>query len=58
MARDTTESEYQRGAVVAFRAPPQMIERLDNAAAAEGISRSDVARRAVIRDLRQPEDAR
>ena len=45
------EAEDRWGGIVAFRAPPQMIERIDNAAAAEGISRSDVARRAVLRDL-------
>jgi hypothetical protein len=52
MAKDKGD---HRGAVISFLAPPQMIERMDDAAAAEGISRSDVARRAVLRDLqRQP----
>ena len=50
MAR-AEEIERHSGSIVAFRAPPQMVERMDDAAAAEGISRSDVARRAVIRDL-------
>jgi hypothetical protein len=41
----------QRDGIVAYRASAQLIAEIEAAAAAEGISRSDVARRAVIRDL-------
>ncbi|RTM13899.1 MAG: ribbon-helix-helix protein, CopG family [Bradyrhizobiaceae bacterium] len=36
---------------IGFKAPADLAERLDAAARAEGISRSAVARRAVMRDL-------
>jgi hypothetical protein len=36
--------------VVAFRAEPALTDWLDTAAAAEGISRADYARRALIRE--------
>ena len=39
--------------IIAFRADPELIERAERAAAAEGISRSDVVRRALMRDLRE-----
>jgi hypothetical protein len=37
--------------IVAFRAPKALVAAAERAAAREGISRSDVARRALIRDL-------
>jgi hypothetical protein len=37
--------------VVAFRATPQLIQALDAAAEAEGLTRADIARRAALRDL-------
>ena len=49
----TDERDDDRGTVVAFRASRQLVAGLDTAAAAEGISRSDVARRAAIRDLQR-----
>jgi predicted DNA binding CopG/RHH family protein len=48
MARTVDEAEV---GVIAFRAPAELLERVDATAAAEGISRSDVARRALMRDL-------
>jgi hypothetical protein len=45
-----TESHGQV-AIIAFRATPELIATVEAAAAAEGITRSDVARRALIRDL-------
>jgi Ribbon-helix-helix protein, copG family len=42
----------QEFAVLAFRCPPELIESLDQLAAFEGISRSDVARRAAIQAVR------
>jgi hypothetical protein len=44
-------TEDERGGTVAYRASAKLIAEIEAAAAAEGISRSDVARRAVIRDL-------
>jgi hypothetical protein len=47
--------------VIAFRAPPGLIADLESAAALEGISKSDVARRALLRDIarsRREEGAR
>lgn len=38
--------------ILAYRAPPELIAAVDALAAAEGISRSDYARRALMRDLR------
>ena len=38
--------------IVAFRCSRDLVSAIENAAAAEGISKSDVARRAVLRDLR------
>ena len=52
MAKSEAEQAEERGGIVAFRAAPELISGIDVVAAAEGISRSDVARRAVIRDLR------
>jgi metal-responsive CopG/Arc/MetJ family transcriptional regulator len=49
----TKLTEERRGAVVAFWAPDELIAGLDAISAEEGISRSDVARRAAIRELRR-----
>jgi hypothetical protein len=38
-------------AVIAFRASADLLDRAEALAASEGISRSDVARRALLRDL-------
>jgi hypothetical protein len=45
-------------AIIAFRAPADLAAAADQAAAAEGISRSDVARRALIRDLAQAKQSK
>jgi len=39
--------------VIAFRASPQLLAALDAVALGEGTSRSDVARRAAIREMRR-----
>jgi hypothetical protein len=52
MAKTAEEQVEERGGIIAFRAAPELISGIDVVAAAEGISRSDVARRALIRDLR------
>jgi metal-responsive CopG/Arc/MetJ family transcriptional regulator len=51
MAKTAEEQAEERGGIIAFRASTELLERVDSVAADEGISRSDVARRAVIRDL-------
>jgi hypothetical protein len=51
MTKPVDEDAEERGGIVAFRAPADLIARVDEAAAAECISRSDVARRALVRDL-------
>lgn len=49
---DRHEDELPRESVViAFRAPAELLLSADRIAATEGISRSDVARRALMRDL-------
>ncbi len=45
------EQTDQRGGIIAFRAPADLIASAEAKAAAEGISKSDVARRALMRDL-------
>jgi hypothetical protein len=45
------EQSDERGLVVAFRAPAWLAAAAEAQATAEGITRSDVARRALIRDL-------
>jgi hypothetical protein len=45
------KTEDEQTGIVAYRASRALIAEIEAAAAAEGISRSDVARRAVIRDL-------
>jgi hypothetical protein len=42
--------------VVAFRATPQLVQALDAAAEKEGLKRADVARRAVLRDMKRESD--
>lgn len=39
--------------VIAFRATPELVQALDHAAAKEGLSRADIARRATIFALRK-----
>ena len=39
--------------IVTYRAPPALAAALDRVAAAESITRSDVARRAALRDLQR-----
>jgi hypothetical protein len=47
------DREDETGTVImAFRCPKYLFGAIESAAAAEGISRSDIARRACIRDLR------
>jgi hypothetical protein len=53
MAKTAEEQAEERDCIViAFRAPPELAAAAETAAAAEGITRSDIARRALIRDLR------
>lgn len=47
----------REGSTIAFRAPADLVRDADAAAAAEGISRSDIARRALLRALRTGEAA-
>ena len=51
------EKAAQLYSVIAFRAEPELQAWADATAAAEGISRSDVARRALLRE-RQRQQAR
>ena len=55
--RSEEDSLDREGGVIAFRAPAALLQAADTAAAAEGISRSDVARRALLVALR-PSEAR
>jgi hypothetical protein len=48
---DVMEADEIGSVIVAFRAPKALADAAERAAAREGISRSDVARRALIRDL-------
>ena len=54
----TAEQTEQRGGIIAYRASAELIAEIQAAAAAEGITRSDVARRAVMRDLARSGTAR
>ena len=54
----TVEQAEQRGGIIAYRASAELIAEIEAAAAAEGITRSDVARRAVMRDLARSGTAR
>jgi hypothetical protein len=49
--KTAAELGAQNSGVLAFRVSAELLERADLAAAVEGISRSDVARRALLRDL-------
>jgi len=51
------EQEQERGGIIAYRASAALIAEIDASAAAEGITRSDVARRAVLRDLARSKKA-
>jgi predicted HicB family RNase H-like nuclease len=51
------EDQKRGGGVVAFHVAPDLHAAVKAAAAHEGISLSDVARRALIRDLREREVA-
>jgi hypothetical protein len=42
--------------VIAFRATPQLVQALDEAAAQEGLTRADIARRAALRDLQRKDE--
>jgi hypothetical protein len=43
-------SQFQ-SSIIAFRAPKDLVAATKAAAASEGISKSDIARRALLRDL-------
>jgi hypothetical protein len=51
MSKTPEEMADERGGVIAFRAPADVMARVDEAAASEYISRSDWARREVVRGL-------
>jgi hypothetical protein len=55
--KDENERGLERGSVIAFRLSPELLASVEQAAAEEGISKSDVARRALIRDRRARETA-
>jgi hypothetical protein len=50
MSEHSTETS---SVIVTYRAAPALAAALDRMAAAEGITRSDVARRAAMRDLQR-----
>jgi hypothetical protein len=52
MSSWSTEDESESGGVIAFRCPPALVAAAERAAAAEGLTRSDIARRALIYALR------
>jgi hypothetical protein len=52
----TVEQTEERGGIVAYRASAKLIAEIEAQAAREGITRSDVARRAVMRDLAKSRD--
>jgi hypothetical protein len=45
------DDEETNSVIVAFRCNPALATAAEAAAAAEGLSRSDIARRALLRDL-------
>jgi hypothetical protein len=51
-----SEKAPQSHPVLAFRAEPDLLEWADQAAALEGISRSDVVRRALIRERQRQQE--
>jgi hypothetical protein len=50
------EKTAQGHPIISFRAEPSLTAWTDAAAAAEGISRSDVARRALLRDRQRQQE--
>ena len=48
------EDDLQANGIIAFQAPRELISRVEEAAASEGLSKSAIARRAVMRDLQKP----
>jgi hypothetical protein len=57
-AEMSEDKAVQLQPVIAFRAPPDLHAWADEAAAAEGISRSDIARRALLRDRQRQQQAK
>ena len=55
-SKTPSELEDQFGAVIAFRASAKLVAGIEAVAAREGISKSDVVRRATLRDLRSQGD--
>ncbi len=56
MSMQTETKEKDRASdfsIIAFRCPHALAEAAERAAAAEGSTRSDIARRALMRDLRK-----
>lgn len=51
MPKTEQEMAEERGGIIAFRASAELIALIEAKAASEGISKSDVARRAALRDL-------
>ena len=51
MAKPEQEMADERGGIIAFRASAELIALIEAKAASEGISKSDVARRAALRDM-------
>jgi hypothetical protein len=51
MPKTQEEIANERGGIIAFRASAELIALIEARAASEGISKSDVARRAALRDL-------
>jgi metal-responsive CopG/Arc/MetJ family transcriptional regulator len=47
------ENQVRRVGLVSFQASHDLISAIDEAAAKEGVSRSDIARRALMRDLQR-----
>ena len=52
MHRHEEEQDAQAGVIVAFRCPSALAEAAERVAAREGLSRSDIARRALLQDKR------
>jgi predicted transcriptional regulator len=56
MKHTTPTPEELHPTVIAFRADPQLVAALDAAAEREGLKRSHIARRAVLREMNQPKE--
>jgi hypothetical protein len=52
------DTDETASVIVAFRADRRLAAAADEAAAREGLSRSDIARRALLRDLQAAREAR